>query len=288
MIIFKKELHLTLNGGLGDVILDLFYIQKIKKKYKNCKIIVYYRDDNSIPNPLNFSWGSTRKYSSSNGENINPISEILVNMKEIDNLIGTNIDNYTYGIRVFPEYFRKYFNYPEPNLMKPVLVSVLDKHTNKNVDDILKQMNSFDINISLHLRRNANKVLALAQLIEKNYENVNFILLGSSEHQSIPDIKLKNYISLIDSYKQNKYLMDIFLISTNCDLFIGGRGGFEAFHWLYKTPTICFFDDMGLDELKRGWWSEELWKQNLIKKLYLTESNLEEIFNNEIKNKIFN
>lgn len=287
MILRKKELHLTLNGGLGDVILDIYYLSIIKKRYPKCKLIIYYRDDDLISNPENFSLDITRKYSTVDGERINPILEILSGITEIDNLIGTNISNYTYGIRVYPAIFRKYFGYPQPNKFHTYLKNMLIKQDNTRIEKIKKEMSKYNINIALHLRRNSQKILEFAELVEKYNPNVNFILLGSTEHQKIPEIKLKNTISLIDSYSKNLNLLDVFKISTDCTLFIGGRGGFEVFHWLIKVPTLCFFDDVGFNEIKIGWWDKSLWQQNKINKLFSENSNIEDIYNYEIKNKLF-
>ena len=111
MLLVRREITLTLNGGLGDVVLDTQFFYKIKQKYPNKRLIVYFRDNIDEPNKENFSWGKTRHYQDVNGALINPIVEWLEQVKSvgfIDDYIGTNIDIRTYGVRVFPEYFNHF------------------------------------------------------------------------------------------------------------------------------------------------------------------------------------
>ena len=281
LIYFNRNIVLTLNGGLGDVILDSYFIKQLRKKFPNKKIILYYRDDDSEGNAEEFSFGKTRKYLSSDNNKINPIKEWLDCLKKIniiDDAHGINIDLKTFGMRIYPEVFGKIFKNYSPSDFK---INIIDKifsdvyHPSEKVKNIISEIKDYNT-ISLHLRRNANKIIEFANEIEKK-ENVLFLILGSTEHQAIPEFEFKNQISLIDSYSQNLNLLDVLFISSKSKYFIGGRGGFELFHWLYCVDSINFFDEVGYREIKTGWWNKNLWEENQINYLFNTNSKMDDV-----------
>jgi len=275
----KQIFELTLNGGFGDIILDSQFLLALRSKYPKAEINVYYRDDEAIAEPSNFSWGKTRHYTAKNGENFNPINEWLEALQCVDRYTGCNIDVIERGVRVFPESFHKIFGgYWAPEIFnKKINTRIFEKQIPSETVQYFQKL-IFDRNvpvIALHLRRNAPKIIEMACAIQEKYPNAHFILLGSSVHQTLPNTDvLKNQTSLIDSYAKGLNTIELLSITKNVDLFIGGRGGFELFHWLTETPTVCFFDSMGEREISQLWWHPALWEDNKINKLYFSDSKV--------------
>ena len=273
---FQKEIVLTLNGGLGDVILDSMVLLRLRQKFPNKQISIFYRDDNTDSSLENFSFGKTRKYSSLDGKKINPIEEWLNALKFIgllDTLTGINIDKNSYGMRIYPEVMRKLIPDYEPiDFKKNILDKIFEQYYTPSVK--VKEVETILSNnkvVSIHLRRNADLILRLANKLEKKYLPT-FIILGSTEHQKIPKFDFENQINLIDSYTKGYNLFDVLYLSSKSDYFIGGRGGFELFHWLIGVKSINFFDQVGFREIETGWWNKNLWESNEIDKLFQTET----------------
>lgn len=300
-LFYAKKKHFyefTLNGGFGDVVLDSQFLYKIKGRDKNAYIKVYFRNNFSAPNKDNFSWGKTRLYETDHGNLANPIYEWLSYLKElhiIDEMVGCDIDRKDRGIRLYPESFNVIFGgYISPVMFNDlILTKIFELHDAENRElfnryrKIINEHRSDNKLVSLHLRRNGEKIIKLAKKIQMENPNTTFILLGSSEHQNIPNIgKLKNVVSLIDSYKLGLDTIDVLKLSSLSDLFVGGRGGFELVHWLRVIPTICFFDEMGFLEIKQKWWDRKLWENNRIKKLYHAHTDVEEVMVDIINKKI--
>ncbi|MUK29467.1 hypothetical protein GNP44_05035 [Aliivibrio fischeri] len=281
----SNKIELTLNGGFGDIVLDSQFLMTLRKENPEAEITIYYRDDESTADPSNFSWGKTRHYSSSEGEKNNPISEWLKALNCVDEFIGCNIDQSERGIRVYPESFHKIFGgYWTPRQFNENVNSrVFGAHQTRKNKILLQFIHDIYDNetpiVALHLRRNSPKIIELARLIQKKVPKVKFLLLGSSEHQTLPDTSdLLHKISLIDSYSKGLDTLDLLSLTRKVDLFIGGRGGFELFHWLAEVPSVCFFDEMGMKEVKQLWWHRSLWENNRINQLYQTDSNISEIW----------
>ena len=281
LIYFKKDIVLTLNGGLGDVILDSYFLNQLRLKFPKKKIIIYYRDDDSEGNAKEFSFGKTRKYMSTDNTRINSIKEWLDCLEKI-NIInsahGINIDLNTFGIRIYPEVFCKIFKDYSPSEFKINIIDKIFKEVykpTKKVKNIISKTKTYNT-VSLHLRRNSKKIIEFAYEIEKKH-NVLFLILGSTEHQSIPKYKFKNQISLLNSYSQNLNLLDVLFISSKSKYFIGGRGGFELFHWLNCVDSINFFDKVGYREIKTGWWNKNLWNKNKVNYLFDTNSKINDV-----------
>lgn len=291
----KQVFELTLNGGFGDVILDSQFLLALRDKYPKADIKVYYRDDHgdSDPDPSNFSWGKTRHYTTIDGGKANPITEWLDALCCTNSNVGCCID-VERGIRVYPESVHKLFSgYWRPEKFnKLVNQKVFETHS-KSISQVLLQYEAELFGdevpvVALHLRRNASKIMAMAEEIQQHIPNVRFALLGSSEHQDLPSIDgLNDVVSLIDSYTKGLGTLDVLYLSRKSNLFIGGRGGFELFHWLSEVPSICFFDEMGLQEVRQLWWHPSLWEDNKINKLYLEDSDLSTIWSHVEKASIF-
>jgi len=279
--------EIVLVGGLGDIILGTQFINEIKRNNPNCHLKLYYRDDDSLANPVNFSWGSTRKYASLSGEMNNPIREWVNCFYVFDEAIGCDIDKIENVTRFYPPQLGVKQGYSLPNeYNEKYLESFFQNFSLRNkAFDIYSELSDIRDRgskiICLHLRRNANKVLDFANHLQHSGIKCHFILLGSSEHQSIPDISgLINTTNLIDSYSKGLNTIELLKITRQSDLFIGGRGGFELFHWLSEVPSINFFDPHGMIEVSSYLWPESLWKENIINKLFNEKSE-----NNKIEAK---
>jgi hypothetical protein len=273
--ILRGHVELTLNGGFGDIVLDSQFLVSIKEKYPRVRVSVYYRDDKCTANPEGFSWGKTRHYTTKDGTASNPITEWLNSLGAADDVIGCNIDDKTYGVRVYPESFHKFFGgYWSPKLFNSRINKKVFEHHNSQLSAPYEQYRSKIYGeqhnvVVLHLRRNVNKILSCAKKIQDAYPNTLFVILGSTEHQQIPDYSImKNHVSLVDSYQLGLNTLDVLSLTKRANLFIGGRGGFELFHWLSEVPTVCFFDAMGMQEIKQLWWDKQLWENNIIPHLY--------------------
>ena len=253
--------------------MDSYFFFYLKKKFKEKKIIVYFRDDDTLSNSSEFSFGKTRKYSTLDDKKINPIKEWLYYLKKlalIDEYIGINIDQINHGIRIYPEVINRIMPKYIPIDFKKNIIDRIFKECykpTKKVNEILFELKNKFV-VSLHLRRNAKKIIEIAEKTESKIKNVTFLILGSSEHQHIPNYNLLKTIELIDSYKKGLALLDVLYISKHSNYFIGGRGGFELFHWLNCNPSINIFDEVGYREIFTGWWSKSLWKKNKINQLF--------------------
>ncbi|NVK00400.1 MAG: hypothetical protein HWE12_02560 [Oceanospirillaceae bacterium] len=268
----QKKLVLTLNGGFGDVVLSVQFIKAIKEKNRDLKVTVYYRDNLMESSPENYSWGKTRHFLKTDGSRVNPIKEWLEACHVADEIIGADIDSHTYGYRMYPEVMsRKFFGYLSPEAYRDRILKNVLYFDNMSIAARRKYTSSIKnnkLNIAIHLRRNSEKIIEIAKILQKKYDPT-FIVLGSTEHQVVPDLtELTNKVILLDSYKQGISTLDVLTISTSCSLFIGGRGGFELVHWLAGTPSICVFDDMGFKEIEQGWWDPALWTNNSINQLF--------------------
>ncbi|WP_163131643.1 hypothetical protein [Agarivorans sp. Alg241-V36] len=280
-----------MNGGFGDIILDSQFLLTLREQYPKATINVYYRDDEAVAEPSSFSWGKTRHYTSKDGVSCNPITEWLEALNCVDTYTGCNIDKLERGIRVFPESFHKFFGgYWTPNEFNNKVNTIIFK--NSKSTNTLEHFNELLFNkcvpiVALHLRRNAQKIVEMACVIQDEFPDVHFVLLGSSEHQTVPDTNmLKNKTSLIDSYSKGLSTLELLSITQRFDLFIGGRGGFELFHWLSETPSVCFFDDMGKREIEQLWWHPSLWINNKINKLYFSDSKLLDVLDHINRSKV--
>lgn len=276
--------ELILEGGLGDIILGTQFINRIKEVNPNCYLKVYFRDDDANANPGGFSWGSTRKYTSSEGLKSNPIKEWIEKFYIVDEAVGCNIDQLVGVTRFYPPQLGAVKGYccPEEYNRKYLveIFSKLDVSSGAaiNYDEISNLKKSGVRIISLHLRRNADLVLAFAVFLQKCGVDCHFILLGSSEHQAIPSFnELISKTILIDSYSKNIDTIQLLNITRLSDLFIGGRGGFELFHWLSEVPSVNFFDKHGFIEVASYLWPKKLWESNLIDELFSEEAKFESI-----------
>lgn len=286
-LISKGDVDICLEGGLGDIIMSTQFINNLKAKYPLSKIRVYYRDDDKTASPDAFSWGITRKYATSTGNMANPIREWIDLFYDVDDAYGCELGLVEANYSLYPPKIGAIKGFMNPRefnrnyLLKklPVLEISNDAERVKRHLDELKDRGKKIV--TLHLRRNSDRVLQLATMLQSKSNDYHFIILGSSEHQLIPDCSiLKNKTSLVDSYSLGINTLELFRITSESDLFIGGRGGFELFHWLAEVPSINFFDNDGYLEVDSFLWPKSLWETNKINKLYASSSNLNNIIHN--------
>ena len=138
--------------------------------------------------------------------------------------------------------------------------------------------------ISIHFRRNAEKLNELYKLIIENrfMENyVKVIAMGSTEHQMISILNKNKTISVIDSYKKGIYLRSLLCIGLKTNLFLGGRGGFETFFKYAGIPSINLFDQIGFEEIECGLFGDKLlWQDDGV--LDVNKFNAHDIFESKI------
>ena len=266
----------TLNGGLGDVFQLIDYLNSLPKDKSST--VVYYLDKHNNKNPENYSYNLSRSYTSKDGHQINPINEFLsfyVEKKIIDCAIGKDIKKSTYGVRLYCEFIKENNQFFESSILKDFLLN--------DSNYLIKSLgiNSNKINISVHLRRNSDEILEIVYGLNEIFPNkIQFLILGSSEHQIIPEILNDiDAVSLIDSYSKGLSMREVLTLSCNSKFFIGGRGGFEYFHLRTGVPSITIFDQGGFDEIKRGWWNKRLWDINEKSLLLKKDFKRQEILN---------
>ncbi|ARR49850.1 hypothetical protein ETN89_09930 [Photobacterium damselae subsp. damselae] len=285
----SNDYDLILEGGLGDIIIGTQFVNKIKENNPNCYLRVYFRDDDVQGNPDAFSWGTTRKYKNANGENSNPIREWIQAFYDVDEFIGCDINKIEGADKFYPPQIGSMEGYSSPQYFnKKYLSPFFNKlELSESASCILSEINELKNDgkkiIAIHLRRNSDTVIEFAKYINNLDDRLHFIVLGSSEHQSIPDISsMLNKTVLIDSYSKGINTLELLRITRESDLFIGGRGGFELFHWLSEIPSINFFDPHGLIEVASYIWPQSLWKDNIINELFTRETSFLYIKENHI------
>ena len=261
---YKKKIVFAVEGGLGDLMTATQFVNHFKEKWPDCYVVVYCKDDNVKASPDDFSWGRTRKYRTSDGGLANPSLEWIKNFDKVDEIIG--LEQEIFGcdfddvdvISFHPTYVGAYRGFMPVAKFKTQYLDhkLLSLQLSPTAADVLQSIlihkESFGKKIvTLHLRRNAEHIIEFAAFLQTHFSNLFFIFLGSTEHQNIPSIPSNlNGISLIDSYEtQGINTVEVLRISSECDLFIGGRGGFEIFHYLNKKPSINFFDEHGEVEI---------------------------------------
>lgn len=265
---------ITLEGGLGDTIMMTPYIKVLKQNIKRPLKVIYRNQQNVVGNPEMFSVLQTRLFTDGTGKRINPQQEYLENCQFIDFLEGKDAYIHytdpgywwTKGVieqsRDFtPQIYRKWvFNdifIPEDEQRARDFLSTIDIRGRKLV--------------GLHLRRNADKIAEIYEALSKSHDDLLFLAFGSTEHENIPDILSRdNVVSLVNSYEKGIGLRTLFQIGMKLDLYIGGRGGFEAFFWIAGVPSLNIFDDDGLYEYFWGLWPASMWQENSIKRIYHT------------------
>lgn len=268
----RKYVEFGVRGGLGDVIMGTQFVNLIKDKIPDCRIKIFHHDSNDKPNPLKMSFGSVRKYTSKDGTKIDPILEWFQNIYNIDEIESVNKTEFKRKLSFYPHAVGAFLKYKNPEFVNKYYfkkkfndISFNLPASKVNLELLELKKNGYKI-ISVHLRRNINKIIELVKKIDEQQRNVHFIILGSTEHDPLPNLPdLKSSTSLVDSYKKNIGTLELLAIARNSDLYIGGRGGFECFFWLSEIPSINIFDDYGYFEKDCLMWPKMLWKNNEIK-----------------------
>ena len=213
-----------------------------------------------------------RKYTSSDGTKFDPTKEWYQSIYDIDEVVSLNKEEYNKKLSFYPHAVGAFLRYRKPEYVKSVYfekkfkkfkLNIEASKVNAKIIDLKK--NGYKI-ISIHLRRNIKNIINFAEKINDQEEKIHFIILGSSEHDPLPELpKFKSFTSLIDSYKQNINTIELLSIARKSDLIIGGRGGFEMFFWWSEIPSINIFDEHGFFEKDCFMWPRILWKHNEIK-----------------------
>jgi len=280
-----KQNIVRIYGGMGDAIWMAPYLKKLKMKNPQMKLIVYYTDKDEKGNPQGFSAGKSRKFSTADGKKVNAIKEYLETFSFIDELRGTpNILQGPGELWLSSDVPVFMGGHPTPQEYREAVFDELFSNEDiQRCEEFYKKHNLHEkFVVCLHFRRNADKVYTMYKLLNSRCKDVVFILMGSTEHEEIPEIEGDNVISVLDSYQKGLYLRDIFQIGIHADLYIGGRGGFEIFFWNSGIPCANFFDEDGRKEIIRGAWAKYLWKHNIIPELFNEHSNEEEIFKKHV------
>ena len=248
------------------------FVNNIKSKIPDCKIIIFHHDSNDKCDPKKLSYGTVRKYTSSDGTKFDPTKEWYQSFYDIDVVVSLYKEEYNKKLSFYPHAVGAFLRYRKPEYVKSVYfekkfkkfkLNIEASKVNAKIIDLKK--NGYKI-ISIHLRRNIKNIINFAEKINDQEEKIHFIILGSSEHDPLPKLpEFKSYTSLVDSYKQNINTIELLSIARKSDLVIGGRGGFEMFFWWSEIPSINIFDEHGFFEKDCFMWPRILWKHNAIK-----------------------
>ena len=272
-IYVKKEIYISFQSGFGDMLETYPYYRKAKEKFPMHKIYaVIHHPDFCKFKEMSFCKGS---FLNVNGKKIDYVKEFIDTNPSIDGIIYDDCwgDGYIYG---------------HPFILKDILGFAFDKQSfsqdtpylfneeDKNLGDKYIINNKLDSGktVAIHFKTAKEKIIKIINFMLTDeyfkYKKLNFLLFGVVES----DLELLilshgfNVVNISNSYLKGITTRQLIYIASKSNLFLGGRGGFNAIYYLLDVPTINIFDEQGVQEIENGMWPSNLWKENRIKRLY--------------------
>jgi hypothetical protein len=263
-------MYVSVIGGFGDMLMLYPYIKKIKKKHNKTLVIVL--NNKHLNKYSNLSYSPSRIFKI-DGVKVDFVREFLERNPGIDFInYGDGWGNgYEYAYIPFlrEEYGEQFTKSSFKDDLENLFIhkdffSVKEFSYRKKIQDNEKYITFYF--------KTSEKVLSevFLKYISIN-KNKKIIILGSPSKKVLDIIKFnkKRYIDLTNSYSSGLDTMALLLfVKKYSEIFIGGRGGFEAFFLLVGTPSVNVFDIQGKQEWNDGLWSAELWRDNFIKEPY--------------------
>lgn len=288
----KKEINISFQSGFGDMLMCFPYFKKASEKYPNHKINAVIHD----PNNCRYKEMSYCKQAlvEDNGKKVDYVYEFLLNNSDINEIIYDDCwgDGYLYG---FPKLLEHEFGFcfDKESFLKN-LDNIYNKKDKNNISNYLQQnsLKNF-VSVAVHFRTSAESISNLIENIASDISlkdiNLKFVLFGAIPDKVKKLLINKNieYCDISNSYSHGINTRQLIGIVSNCSLFIGGRGGFNAIYYLLDVPTVNIFDQQGRQEISSGMWKKNLWEDNIFQRVYF-EDEESSILIQDIKNYLKN
>lgn len=259
---------IILHGGLGDIISMAPLLKRAKRATPHLKLVVLYRDDDSPNNPAGLSYDTARRMTDAHGDKVNYRQEYLENFSFIHELRGADLNKALGEYWYPPEAAKRYGGQATPSQYQEILTELFTPEDETIAARFWERhMLGKKFVVAIHFRRSAAQLHQIYQRIIQNKimgDDVRVLAMGSTEHERVPPLREAKTVSAVDSYRKGLGLRPLLAIGRKAHLFLGGRGGFEIFFWYAQVPTINLFDDVGFQEIQKGFWTPPLWKENPI------------------------
>lgn len=259
---------IAIHGEFGDAVLALPYLYALTQRPGATRVRVLVRGEvagTATASPRDpFSERGVRVMTAADGGRVNFLAEFWRRVPFVDSLTEGDIRDPAY----------RYWQ-PQPALLlrrqtrsprqyAPFLDDLFTDE-DRSVAAQLWASTGRPVRVVVHLRRSADQLAALvAQLDASPFaHDTAMAVLGSRRHQSVPDLATSHLalLDLTDNYERGVSFMPLLQVIRDARLFMGGRGGIEAFALAAGVPTLTVFDDDGWWE-ERRLWPEALWRDN--------------------------
>lgn len=262
----EGNLEIGVMSGLGDVLMLYPYLKCYHQKYPAHKVTVVMHHEDFCRYPA-VAHVKHREVTLPDGSTVDFVREILET--------NPNIDAIRYGdawddgvVFSWPPLLRREFGEQfRPSSFRSDLEHLWsddDKVTISTFRDRHGLDSKFCVGI--HFKTCGDLIEPLALELFERYRNradLFVIVCGSVPEQIIHGLEATGlaFANLSGSYDQGINTRCLLGILGRCDLFIGGRGGFDVFPRLCGVPSLNIWDLQGRQE-DPHLWPTELWEGN--------------------------